>query len=303
MKIRPPRLHEGDTVGLVALSGPVGRESLPEKIAFLESLGLSIKIGGTVGLTGKYLAGTDEERLNDLHTMIQDPEVKAIFNVRGGYGAARIVDRIDYQSLTENPKIFWGFSDATALHTAFQEYAEIVTFHGPMLSPIGAKDFSDLSKKMFQQLFTPFEIQVDESLSSLRTIVSGSAQGELTGGNLRRLVESLGTKFEFDTRNKIILLEDTGETVENIDNMLNQLRLSRKLETAQGFAIGSFTDISDGTLEDVYSLFEEYLKPIGKPAVAGFMIGHCEPNIAIPLGVEAILDADEKLLRMLPGVE
>lgn len=303
MKIRPARLRQGDIVGVVALGSPVERESLHEQIGLLENLGVRVKIGETVGLSEKYLAGTDEERLNDLHAMIRDQEVKAIFNVRGGYGAARIADRIDYQALTENPKVFWGFSDSTYLHTAFQEYAEIVTFHGPMLSAVGSNELTDLSKKMFQQLFSPFEIQYDEALSPLKTVVSGSARGEMAGGNLRRLVETLGTKFELDARNKILLLEDTGETIENVDSMLNQLRLSRKLESASGFVIGNFTGMKDGTLEEVHSLFEEYLKPLGKPAVAGFMIGHCEPNIAIPLGVEAILNADKKVLRLLPGVE
>jgi len=303
MKIRPQRLTIGDTVGVVALAGPLAMDRLPEKLALLESLGLKVRIGETVGLTGKYLAGSDEERLNDLHKMIQDPEVKAIFCLKGGYGAARIVDRIDYQALTENPKIFWGFSDVTYLHTAFQEYSNLVTFHGPMLSSGGANELSELSIRMFQQLFTPFEIQYDDNLTPLQTVVGGSARGELTGGNLNRLVSTLGTKFEFDAKDKIVLLEDIGESLENIDNMVNQLRLARKLEEAAGFVIGNFSNINDGSLEEVWTLFEEYLKPLGKPAVAGFMIGHCEPNIAIPLGVEAILEADLKILRILPGVE
>lgn len=303
MKIRPQRLKVGDTVVVVALSGPLAMEYLPQKLALLESLGLQVKLGETVGLTGKYLAGSDEERLADLHKMIRDPEVKAIFCLRGGYGAARIADRIDYQALTENPKIFWGFSDVTYFHTAFQEYSNVVTFHGPMLSSAGATELSDLSKRMFQQLFMPFEIQYDENLTPLYSIVGGSVRGELTGGNLNRLVSTLGTKFEFDSKDKIVLLEDIGESLENIDGMLNQLRLSRKLEEAAGFVIGNFTKINDGTLEEVWSLVGEYVKPLAKPTVAGFMIGHCEPNIAVPLGVEAILDADLKVLRILPGVE
>ncbi|MDN4493222.1 S66 peptidase family protein [Ureibacillus aquaedulcis] len=303
MNIRPKHLVEGDTVGIVALGGPFAMEYLPEKLALLESLGLKVKFGETVTLSGKYLAGTDDERLNDLHNMFRDPEVKAIFNLRGGYGAARILDRIDYQLLTENPKIFWGFSDVTCFHVAFQEYSDLVTFHGPMLSSVGASELSDISKRMFQQLFTPFEIQYDENLTPLKTLIPGSVRGEITGGNLTRLVNTLGTKFEVDVKGKIVLLEDIGESMEAIDSMLNQLRLSRKLQEAAGFVIGNFTDINGGTLEEVWTLVEEYLKPLGKPAVAGFMIGHCEPNIAIPLGVEAILDADLRVLRILPGVE
>lgn len=304
MKIRPKRLNIGDTVGVVALCSPLAMEKLPEKLEFLESLGLRYKLGETVGLTGNYLSGTDEERLNDLHNMIQDPEIKAIFCLRGGYGAARIADRIDYQLLTENPKIFWGFSDVTYFHNAFQEYSNIVTFHGPMLSSVGTSHFSELSKKMFQQLFMPFEIQYDENISSLQTVVSGTARGELTGGNLHRLVSTLGTKFEFDAKGKILLFEDIGESLQKIDGMLNQLRLARKLDEAAGFVIGNFSMLEDGAqIEDVWNIFEEYLKPLKKPAIAGFMIGHCEPNIALPLGVDAILDADLNVLRVLPGVE
>lgn len=303
MKIRPERLKIGDTVGVVALSSPLAMEKLPEKIGLLEELGLNVKLGETVGLTGDYLAGTDEERLQDLHNMITDKEVKAVFCVRGGYGAARIADRIDYQLLTENPKIFWGFSDVTYLHTAFQEYSDIVTFHGPMLSG-GPGPLSDVSKKMFYQLFTPVEIQYDEQISPLKTIVPGNVRGEITGGNMNRLVSTLGTKFEIDVKEKILLLEDIGESLENIDSMLNQLRLARKLEEATGFIIGNFSDIKNTVAKnDFLQVFEEYLKPLGKPTVAGFMIGHCEPNIAIPLGVDAILDADHKMLRILPGVE
>lgn len=304
MKIRPNRLNAGDTVGVVALCSPLAMEKLPERLEFIESLGLHYKLGQTVGLTGKYLSGTDEERLKDLHNMIQDPEIKAIFCLRGGYGAARILDRIDYQLLTENPKIIWGFSDVTSFHNAFQKYSNIVTFHGPMLSSVGSYRFTELSKKMFQQLFMPVELQYNGNISPLHTIVPGSARGELTGGNLHRLVSTLGTKFEFDAKGKILLFEDIGEPLQKIDGMLNQLRLARKLEEAAGFVIGDFSELEAGVgIEDVWDIFEEYLNPLGKPTVAGFKIGHCEPNIAVPLGVEAILDADLRILRMLPGVQ
>lgn len=304
MKIRPNRLKQGDTVGLVALCSPLKMEQLPNQLSFLDELGLKYKIGKTVGLTGKYLAGTDKERLDDLHEMIEDDEIKAIFCLRGGYGASRIADKIDYQLLIENPKIFWGFSDVTYFHNAFLKFSNIVTFHGPMLSSKSGKEMTDLSKKMFQQLFHPFEIHYDESISPLTTIVPGVSRGEIIGGNMHRLVSTLGTKFEMETKDKIILFEDIGEPLQKIDGMLNQLRLARKLEQAKGFVIGSFTNLDEGeTEEDVWAIFEEYLKPYGKPVVAGFQIGHCEPNIGIPLGVDVILDGHNKVLKILPGVK
>lgn len=304
MKIRPHRLQEGDTVGLVALCSPLSTDKLPKILKFLDELGLRYKIGQTVGLTGKFLSGTDDERLNDLHTMIEDPEVKAIFCVRGGYGAARIADRIDYKLFEENPKIFWGFSDVTYFHNAIQRYGNLVTFHGPMLTSVKKNELTELSKKMFYQLFSPFEIQYDETIAPLHTIVPGTVYGEFTGGNMHRLVSTLGTKFELDTRGKILLFEDIGEPLQKIDGMLNQLRLARKLEETAGFVIGSFTEMERGARdEDVWAIFEEYLKPLKKPTLAGFKIGHCEPNIGLPLGVDAILDANEKVLRLLPGVQ
>lgn len=303
MKIRPARLQTGDTVGLVSLSSPINIEALGDKLALLDELGLHYKLGQTIQAYEGYLAGTDEERLADFHQMVQDSEVKAIFLVKGGYGISRLLDKISYPLLEDNPKIVWGFSDVTALHIPVNEYSNIVTFHGPMLSsPNGELD--ELSKKMFQQLFVPMEIEYAEHISPLHTIVPGVVRGEVTGGNLNRIVSTLGTKFEIDMRNKVVLLEDIGESIEQIDAMMNQLRLSRKLEHAAGFIIGDF-NMPDATYteQDALKVIESYLKPLNKPSLAGFKIGHCEPNIAIPLGVDVILDTNEKSLRILPGVE
>ena len=302
MKIRPERLNVGDTVGLVALSSPIKLEALGDKLALLDELGLKYKIGQTIQSYNGYLAGSDEERLEDFHQMIRDPEVKAVFLVRGGYGISRIIDKISYPLIEDHPKIIWGFSDGTTLHTQVNEYSNLVTFHGPMLSsPTGELD--ELSKKMFQQLFMPMEIQYGENISPLRTIVPGAVRGEITGGNLNRLVSTLGTKFEVDVRNKVVLLEEMGESLEQIDNMMNQLRLSRKLELAAGFMIGDFNMLGSSGEEEVLNVIGGYLKPLNKPTIAGFKIGHCEPNIAVPLGVDVILNADEKYVRVLPGVE
>lgn len=293
MIIRPKHLNKGDTVGVIALSNPMDVESLQNPLSIFHEMGLHYKLGQTIGLSGKYLAGTDEERVQDLHQMIIDPEVKAIFCVTDGYGVARIADQIDYPLLAEHPKIFWGCSDITFLHIAFHKFSNVVTFHGPALSKIA----DEQSKKMLYQLFAPYEIFYDESLSPLVSIVPGAVRGEIIGGNLRRIVDTLGTKFEIDTLGKILLLEEANLQMEEIDRLLNQLRLAGKLKEASGFAIGSVGK------EDILALFKEYVSPYKKPTVAGFNIGHSTPNIGIPLGVEVILDADEKLLRLLPGVE
>ena len=303
MRIRPRALQKGDTVGLLTLSSPLKMEKLPLKLQQIESLGLKYKLGKTIAEYDGYLAGTDEERLKDFHDFIKDPEVKAIFFVCGGYGLSRIVDKISYPLIDDMPKIIWGFSDVTSLHNAMSLYSNVVSFHGPMLSGF-QNPLDELSEKMFQQLFQPIEIQYTEAISPLRVINAGEVRAEITGGNVNRLATTLGTKFEVDFTNKIVLLEDIGETLESLDNFFNQLRLARKLEQAAGFMLGSFASLGEGQIEqDVYDLFESYIKPFNKPTLAGFKIGHTTPNIAIPLGVEAILDANEKIVRILPGVE
>lgn len=299
LKIRPAKLTQGDTVGVIALSSPLKMEQLPIKLELLERLGLRYKLGRTIAEFAGFLAGSDEERLADLHAMIADEEIQAIFCVRGGYGIGRLLDKIDYQLLQENPKIIWGFSDVTSLHVAVNQFADLVTFHGPMLSE-SSESLDELSAKMFQQLFTPMEIHYDEGISKLETIVGGVARGELIGGNLNRLVSTLATKFEADLQDKIVVLEDIHESPDRVDGMLNQLRLARKLEQVAGFVIGDFNGVEEAELLKIVS---HYLKPLNKPVVAGFKIGHCRPNIGLPLGVEAILDADAKVLRILPGVE
>jgi muramoyltetrapeptide carboxypeptidase len=303
MKQRPTALKKGDTVGVIALSSPLKMDELPLKLSFIESLGLNYKLSSTVAHYEGYLAGTDEERAKAFHEFIIDPEIKAIFCVRGGYGLGRVADKISYPLVEENPKIIWGFSDVTYLHTAVQKYSNLVTFHGPMLTR-GDEPLDELSAKMFQQLFQPMEIQYTEAISPLQTIVEGQVRAELIGGNVNRLVSTIGTKYEVDFTNKIVLLEDVGESLERLDGLFNQLRLSRKLEHAAGFMLGSFNKLEENeTQQDVYDLFKEFIMPYNKPTLAGFKMGHCEPNIGVPFGVEAILDADNKIVRILPGVE
>ncbi|MEY9973421.1 muramoyltetrapeptide carboxypeptidase [Lysinibacillus sp. RC46] len=299
MKSTVPHLQKGDTVGLVALSSPAQPEKLGDAIAFLEELGLNYIIGDTIQAKHDYLAGSDEDRLADFHEMVRNPEVKAIFCAKGGYGSARIAEKIDYGLLEENPKIFWGFSDLTYLHCAINEYANLVTFHGPLLMSVGRID--DISKKMFLQLFSPMELQYTEDISPLTTIAPGVARGEIIGGNLRRLVNTLGTKFEVSTEGRILLIEELGESIPKIDSMLQQLKQARKLEQLAGVVIGSFTQ-TEADEAALFTLVKDYFADLGVPVVAGFKIGHDSTNIAIPLGVDAILDAQEKVLKILPGV-
>lgn len=306
MKLTPKRLKAGDTIGIVAPASPPNQESLTRSFAFLESLGLKWKLGKHVKDVNGYLAGTDDGRLADLEEMFADPEIAGIICAGGGYGSARFADRLDYQLIQENPKVFWGFSDITFLHTAIANYTDLVTFHGPMLaSCVGKETFHELSAKMFRQLFEPMELHYSEAISPLETLSPGSSSGELTGGNLSLLASGIGTKFEINTKGKLLLIEDVGEEPYRVDNLLNQLRLAGKFSDAAGIVIGDFAKAEPKketslTLDEV---LRHYTADLGKPVVSGFKIGHCEPHFAVPLGSNARLDADQKTLTILPGVE
>ena len=307
MRKLPKRLKKGDTVGIIAPSSPPDQENLQKALPFLEELGLKIKLGKSVDAAHGYLAGTDDERLADLHAMFEDPEVSGIICAGGGYGAARYAGRIDYAMIMENPKVFWGYSDITFLHTAIGEYAEMVTFHGPMLaSDVGKPEFHERSGRMFGQLFEPFELHYTEEVAPLETIVGGVAQGELVGGNLSLIRSAVGTKFDLDVKGKILLIEDVDEEPYQVDEMLNQLRMARKFDEAAGIVIGDFKNASPKKRKPSLTLdqvFNDYFGDLKIPVVKGFKIGHCEPHFSVPLGALARLDGDAKTLTILPGVE
>lgn len=304
--LKPNRLKKGDTVGVIAPASPPNQENLERGIAFFKEIGLSVKVGNAVDQKYGYLAGADHERLNDLHDMFLDTEVKAIICASGGYGTARIAPFIDFEIVKRNPKILWGYSDITFLHTAIHQETGLVTFHGPMLgSDIGKEESHPLSKKGFQQLFEPKELIYSDELSPLETLVKGQAQGELIGGNLSLLVSTLGTPYEIDTNGKILLIEDINEEPRSVDRMLNQLKMAGKLDAVSGILVGDFCDCTSKrefslTLDEVIA---HYVQLADKPALKGLKIGHCNPHISVPLGVSATFSTDEKRLIVESGIK
>ncbi|GHH96753.1 S66 peptidase family protein [Neobacillus kokaensis] len=304
--LKPKHLQKGDTVGVIAPASPPNLENLERGIQFLIGLGLNVKKGKSVEKINGYLAGTDLERLDDLHGMFLDKEVKAIICACGGYGTGRIAANIDYEIIRNNPKILWGYSDITFLHTAIRQETGLVTFHGPMLgSDIGKVDTHPLSKERFLQLFSPAKLTYTEEISPLEVLVEGDVSGPLIGGNLSLLVSSLGTRFEVDTKEKLLLIEDVNEEPRAIDRMLNQLYMSGKLEEASGILIGDFCDCLPKrdlslTLDEI---IDYYVKLANKPAIKGLQIGHCNPHIAVPFGVQATLNTTEKRLIVDSGIK
>jgi muramoyltetrapeptide carboxypeptidase len=305
--IRPKVLKPGDTVGLITPSTYV---SDPDRLASAERLlrffDLRMKMGANVRKRSGYLGGSIDERLADLHAMFADPEVRAIFAVRGGYGSGQLLDRIDYSLIRRNPKIFLGYSDITALHLAIHRHAALVTFHGP----VAVSRFSTYTQESFRKAL--FETRPPGAVTNppdsdplrpahtLRTIRPGRARGRLIGGNLTLISCTMGTNYEIDTRGRILFIEDVGEEPYSMDRMLTQLRLAGKLDAAAGIVFGECQDCKprdfQPAFESTFSLGEVADQILGRlacPVLAGLTIGHTNDQLTLPEGAMATLDADK----------
>jgi muramoyltetrapeptide carboxypeptidase len=306
MFIKPDRLKKGDTVGVIAPASPPNKANLERSFQFLEELGVTYKLGSSLYKEYGYLAGNDHERLSDLHAMFKDHEVKAIICAGGGYGTARIASQLDFDLILTNPKIFWGYSDITFLHTAIRQKTGLVTFHGPMLaSDIGKENASELSKNQFKQLFEANDLNYNEQYGELEQMIPGEAEGPIVGGNLSLLSSTMGTEFEIDTKGKLLLIEDINEEPRAVDRMLNQLYMAGKLQEASGILVGDFNNcLPERELSlSLDEVLIHYIQLAGRPALKGFKMGHCSPHIAVPLGARAKMDTKAKTLFVESGIK
>jgi muramoyltetrapeptide carboxypeptidase len=309
--VKPRVLRPGDTVGLIApASYTFDLWRLDDAAARVEALGLKPKFGKHVRGRRGFLSGTDDERLEDLHAMFSDADVDAVFALQGGYGTPRLLDRIDYDLIRRNPKILLGYSDITGLHVAIGRKSGLVTFHGPnMVGTLPPRTLELLKKALFVaeplgDVTNPEEEDVLNVEFPLRTVTPGVARGRMVGGNLTLITSTMGTPYEIDTRNRILLLEDTGEAPYRIDRMLVQLKLAGKLQEAAGIVFGTCSDCtpSRSSFELTLSLSEvltEILGPLGKPVLVGLLFGHTKEKSIIPFLVEAELDAGGRRLTIV----
>jgi muramoyltetrapeptide carboxypeptidase len=306
--IKPRPLAVGDTIGVIAPASGPNKEKAHHAKGFLEGMGFKVQFGQSLERAHGYLAGTDQERTDELHQMFADPDIKGIFCVCGGYGTPRIADRLDYELIRSNPKVFWGYSDITFLHVALLQHAGLVTFHGPMLSSdLGDHNVHPLTKGTFAQLIKPTTLTYSEEVRPLTPLVEGVAGGIIVGGNLTLLQSTLGTPYEINTMDKLLFIEEIEEEPYRIDRMLNQLRMAGKFRDAAGIIICDFNNCTPTKGKPSLSLdevFNDHIVSAGKPTLRGFSIGHSSPNLAIPIGVHARLDTYTKTLTIVDsGVE
>jgi len=309
----PRPLRTGDTIALVVPGSPVRRERIQRAAAELELLGYHVKTYGDIYRSYGYLAGEDATRAAELMAAFADPEVTAIFPARGGTGVTRLLDKLDYEVIGKNPKIFAGFSDNTALHSALQNKTGLVTFHSPHPSDgLGAtKGMSDLTARTFWRALAAekyadqngFEVPLtDAQRDKTVTMVPGKARGRLLGGNLALLGAVMGTPYEVDTTDAILLLEDVHEQPYRIDRLLSQLQLAGKLDELVGVILGQFTKCDASEDEEsltIDQVFTHYFGNLGIPVLANYPTGHSRDNATLPLNVEVEIDADHGRVTVL----
>ena len=289
--IRPPRLIPGDTIGIVAPAGPFDRDIFRLGLGALQAMGFQTRVPDEVYDKTGYLAGSDELRAQLITQLFIDPEVHAIVCARGGFGCLRMLPLVDFDIIRTHPKIFVGFSDVTALLSAIMTRSGLVTFHGPMVTPLATAP--ELTRRSLSAAITS-DIPLEIAPAAGVVLQPGRATGPVIGGNLATLCHLLGTPFEAGFEDHILLLEDRGEAPYRIDRMLSQMKLAGCFEGITGLVLGSFENCGD--LAEIYRIFKEHFQDMHLPILAGFDVGHGKQNLTIPVGMTATLDTYQQLL-------
>lgn len=312
--LKPKRLRAGDKVALVAPASFVSEKSLQTSIEKVKELGLepvySEKILGKYG----YFSATDKERADDFNNMIKNLEIKGIILAAGGYGSTRILELIDYEMIKNNPKVIIGFSDNTALINAIHKKTGLVTFHGPIARTIHqgynrehveSLVINPIDGYLIESTEEDVQKSNEDKVYERYTITSGKMQGELVGGNLTLICSLMGTPYQIDFKDKIVMIEDINEEPYRIDRMLTQLISSGELTKAAGivFGICKGCDKSEKTKTansfTLREVIEDRIKPLNIPAAYGLSFGHNINNFTFPIGVKAQFDADNQTIKLL----
>jgi muramoyltetrapeptide carboxypeptidase len=287
----PARLRPGSKIGVVAPAGPYDTKTFLRGIHLWEEAGFEVHVPENLLEARRYLAGADDHRAEFINRFFGDKTIEAIVCARGGYGSLRILHLLDYDVIAQNPKIFVGFSDITALLTVLFDRTGLVTFHGPVVTSLA--DASENSQNALWQAVSSnrvLNIQVPEGI----TVRHGSGSGILCGGNLSTLCHLVGTPFTPSFAGKILFIEDRAEAPYRIDRMLMQMKLAECFQGLAGIVLGSFVDC--GPLDDILNIVKETFADCRVPIMAGLNAGHGRHNLTLPMGIEATVDADRHLL-------
>ncbi|HLP38301.1 LD-carboxypeptidase [Lacibacter sp.] len=296
----PPYLQKGDTIGITCPAGYMKLEKAQTCITVLQQWGYDVLVGKTLGSKSKtYFSGTDEERLNEFQAMLDAPEVKAILCGRGGYGVGRIIDKLDFTAFKKNPKWIIGFSDITIFHAHINRNFKIATLHSSMASAFNDGGYKN---KYVQSIKAAVEgKKATYTCKTHRLNQTGKAAAELVGGNLALIAHLIGTKSDYQTKGKILFLEDVGEQHYNIDRMLHQLKRSGKLNDLAGLIIGGFTDMQDTERpfgKKVHNIIHDLINEYKYPVCFGFPVSHDKENLALKVGASYQLTVSKQTVQL-----
>jgi muramoyltetrapeptide carboxypeptidase len=296
--ITPPYLQKGDTVAIVATARKNIDDNLKPAIDLLKSWGLEVKIGSTIGLDLNQLAGTDEQRAKDFQEQLDNPNIKMIWCVRGGYGTVRMVDLLDFTKFKQQPKWIVGFSDVTVLHSHLNTMG-FKSIHGIMPVTV-ARASKDAKESMKVALFGHERLEYDLLPHPMNKF--GKAQGELVGGNLSILYSLFGSPSAIDCENKILFIEDLDEYLYHIDRMMMNLKRNGCLESIKGILVGGMTKMKDNDIpwgKDALQIIEDVTKKYNIPIVYNFPAGHVQDNRALPFGSQVTLDVNSECSKLI----
>jgi muramoyltetrapeptide carboxypeptidase len=296
--IKPPALVPGDMVGVVALAAAVDCGCLERGAAALSDLGYRVKLSPRVLDRTGIFAAEDKLRAHELSAFFRDPEVKAVFGARGGYGSGRLLPLLDFAEFARTPKIFVGFSDATFLLNALVDQSHMVSFHGPMVATDLAQGLSQNARGHLQALLSGargLELQAFEALRP------GFAQGPLIGGCLSVIGAMMATPWQPRFGGRILFLEDTGEKAYRIDRMLVQMRQSGVFEQVAGIVFGALRPVADNEQERalIAEFVGEQTAGLKCPVLFGIEAGHGTENFTLPLGVRVQLDSKPRRMVII----
>nr|WP_081663346.1 LD-carboxypeptidase [Flavobacterium subsaxonicum] len=287
MKI-PPYLTKGDTVGILATARKIDKATIEPAIKLLKSWGLNVVVGKTVGLDNNQLAGQDWQRATDFQDMLDNPTISAIWCAKGGYGTVRMIDRIDFTKFKKKPKWFIGFSDATVLHSHINNM-DIATLHGIMAISV-AHATPDAVETFRKSLFGE---KLAYSIPVHKFNKTGTATGELVGGNLSVLYSIVGSRSEVDYKGKILFIEDLDEYLYHIDRMMMNLERNGYFKNVKGIIIGGMTKMRDNDIpwgHDALEIIQDITKEYKIPICFNFPAGHITDNRALVFGKEITMD-------------
>jgi muramoyltetrapeptide carboxypeptidase len=294
--IKPPALRLGDVVGVVAVAAAVDRLSLERGIAAITDSGYRVKLSPHALDRSGIFAGEDKLRARELAAFFHDPEVKAVFGARGGYGSGRVLPLLDFAQLARTPKIFVGFSDATFLLNALVDRSHMVSFHGPMVAADWARGLSSRALVHLQALLSGAS---EFELEAIEVLRPGLAEGPLIGGCLSVIAAMMGTPWQPVFDNHILFLEDTGEKAYRIDRMLVQMRQAGVFERVAGIVFGALQPPPESAQEHemIAEFVSEQTAGLKCPVLFGIEAGHGTENLTLPFGVRVRLDS--KLRRLI----